>query len=61
MPTRSEISVTLSDELLHHLRVQAQHLHVPLRWLVASLVCDTIENCTGPIENTTPGAVCAAG
>jgi len=59
MQTRSEISVTLSNELLNHLRAEAQSLHVPLRWLVASLVCDTLE--TGPLPVTVPadGAACA--
>jgi len=59
METRSEFSVTLSDELFDHLRLQAQRLHVPLRWLVASLVCDTIETSTTSmeLENATSAAV----
>ena len=47
MSNRSEISVTLSGDLLDHLRIQAQRLHVPLKWLVASLVVDTNET-AGP-------------
>ena len=43
MSNRSEVSVTLSGELLDHLRLQAQQLHVPLKWLVASLVVETSE------------------
>jgi len=43
MTTNSEVSVTFSSEMLDHLRVQAQRLHVPLKWLVASLVLDTTE------------------
>ena len=35
--------MTLSDDLLNHLRRVAQQEHVPLRWLVAGLVCDTFE------------------
>jgi hypothetical protein len=35
--------VTLSDDLLNHLRRVAQEKHVPLRWLVAGLVYDTFE------------------
>jgi hypothetical protein len=35
--------VTLSGDLLNHLRRVAQQEHVPLRWLVAGLVCDTFE------------------
>ncbi len=38
-----EVRVTLSDDLLNHLRQAAQQRHVPLRWLVAGLVCDTMK------------------
>ena len=38
-----QLRVTLSDDLLNHLRGVAQQEHVPLRWLVAGLVCDTFE------------------
>jgi hypothetical protein len=38
-----QVRVTLSDDLLSHLRQTAQEKHVPLRWLVAGLVCDTFE------------------
>ena len=42
--TRSpQVGVTLSDDLLNHLRKTAQAQHVCLRWLVACLVCDTLE------------------
>jgi hypothetical protein len=34
--------VTLSDDLLKHLGKQAEEKHVPLRWLVAGLVCDSL-------------------
>ena len=43
MDARPEIRVTLSDELMKHLRKEAEKQHVPLRWLVAGLVCDTVE------------------
>jgi hypothetical protein len=43
MQKRSEIAVTLSGDLLDRLRIQAQQLHVPLKWLVAGLVVDTSE------------------
>lgn len=36
-----QVQVTLSVELLNHLRTEARSTHVPLRWLVAGLVCDT--------------------
>ena len=38
-----QVRVTLSDDLLSHLRRVAQQRHVPLRWLVAGLVYDTFE------------------
>ena len=37
------ITVILSAELLGHLRGRARALEVPLEWLVAGIVCDTIE------------------
>ena len=37
-----QVQVTLSDDLLSRLRKTAQEQHVPLRWLVAGLVCDTL-------------------
>lgn len=43
MKTNREVVVTLSDELLASLRAQAEEMKVPLKWLVAGLVCDTIE------------------
>jgi hypothetical protein len=39
----SEVRVTLSDDLLDVLQAQSQVLRVPLRWVIASLICDTIE------------------
>ena len=44
MNQHSEIIVTLSDELLGHLRGLAAMLEVPFEWMVAGIVCDTIEN-----------------
>ncbi len=43
MQAKSKITVVLSDDLLCHLRRVAQAKHIPLRWLVAGLVCDTFE------------------
>jgi hypothetical protein len=48
MEIRPEIAVTLSDELLDVLQAQARLLRVPLRWVIASLVCDTIETAAVP-------------
>jgi hypothetical protein len=44
MEASPEVLVTLSDELLAHLEKLAHEMHVPLRWLVAGLVCDTFES-----------------
>jgi hypothetical protein len=49
MKRSPQVRVTLSDDLLNHLRKVAEEKHVPLRWLVAGMVCDTLE--TG-IEQT---------
>jgi hypothetical protein len=57
MHRNSEIRVTLSDELLDVLQAQARVLRVPLRWVIASLVCDTIETAAEP--NLSPMAVSA--
>jgi hypothetical protein len=50
MKTSPEIVVTLSNELLERLQVQSRELSIPLRWLVAGLVCDTIETAERPID-----------
>ena len=44
MKENSEVSVTLSKELLDHLGGLAADLDIPLEWLVAGLVCDTMES-----------------
>jgi hypothetical protein len=43
MTSISELFVTLSDDLFGHLRRLAADLEVPVEWLVAGIVCDTIE------------------
>ena len=43
MNATSQVMVTLSADLLKQLRKEAREQHVPLRWLVAGLVCDTME------------------
>jgi hypothetical protein len=48
MQNQSEIRVTLSDELLDVLQAQARILRVPLRWVIASMVCDTMETAEVP-------------
>ena len=48
MRKQTEVRVTLSDELLDVLQAHARVLRVPLRWVIASLVCDTIETAAVP-------------
>lgn len=43
MNATSEVSVTLTPELYETLRQEAELLGVPLEWVVASLVVDTLE------------------
>ncbi len=51
MDANGEIRVTLSDALFEHLRKEAKARQVPLRWLVAGLICDTVENCDSSASN----------
>ena len=44
MKAISEFSVTLSQELLDELHGISAELEIPLEWLVASLICDTVES-----------------
>ena len=44
MKATPEVRVTLSDELLRHLSRYACELEIPIEWLVAGLVCDTLED-----------------
>jgi len=46
MKRSPQVQVTLYDDLLIHLRKTAQEQQVPLRWLIAGLVCDTLETRT---------------
>jgi hypothetical protein len=43
MDANAEVFVTLSADLLDRLRKVAQKEHIPLRWLVAGLICDTVD------------------
>jgi hypothetical protein len=54
MKTNPEILVTLSDELFDRLRAQARELKVSMKYLVASLVCDTMETMNKPLDDPTP-------
>lgn len=39
----AELSVTLSPELFSVLRAEALELGLPIEWLIASLVVDTVD------------------
>lgn len=43
MGTSSELAVTLSAELYNHLRKEAVTLGIPMEWLIASMVVDSME------------------
>ena len=43
MDTNAEVFVTLSADLLARLREAARREHIPLQWLVAGLICDTVD------------------
>ncbi|WP_165230780.1 hypothetical protein [Aquisphaera insulae] len=48
MSTKPEIRVTLSRDLLSHLEREADERGVSLIWLIAGIVCDTLENTESP-------------
>src|SRR5437899_2840297 len=50
MNETSQVFVTLSEDLLRHLGQLARTIGVPIRWMVAGLVCDTIESV--PVQAT---------
>ena len=47
MTTTPDVDVTLSADLLRRLRDEARELGVPLQWLVASLIVDTVDSLDG--------------
>jgi hypothetical protein len=51
MRATSQVFVTLSTDLLRHMRELARTLDVPIQWIVAGLVCDTIDTSSEPAKN----------
>ena len=47
MRSNDEVQVTLSDNLIDHLCRLSYETDVPIRWLVAGMVCDTIDTLGG--------------
>ncbi len=43
MTSKSEVAVTLTPELFAHLKAEAALLGLPMEWLVASIVADTLD------------------
>ena len=43
MSSATEVEVTLSKDLYREMRAEARKLGVPISWLVASLVADTVD------------------
>jgi len=54
MNTEPSLAVTLSAELFALLTAEARKLGLPLEWLVASLVVDTVD-----LDEPKPGLACA--
>ena len=54
MITEPSLAVTLSAELFELLTAEARKLGLPLEWLVASLVVDTVE-----ADGSKPALACA--
>jgi hypothetical protein len=54
MNRASEVFVTLAPDLYERLRAEARRLGLPLEWVVASLVVDTLES-GGPCRQATAG------
>jgi hypothetical protein len=55
MNAEPSLAVTLSAELFELLSVEARKLGLPLEWLVASLVVDTVDE-----DSLTPALACCA-
>jgi hypothetical protein len=43
MTTDPRVAVTLSADLLRQLRTEAEALGLPIEWLVASMIVDTVD------------------
>ncbi len=55
MKTEPSLAVTLSVELFARLSDEARKLGLPLEWLVASLIVDTVDE-----ASLTPALACCA-
>ena len=51
MHVKGQVFVTLSADLLRHLRKRARTKGVPIQMIVAGLVCDTMESVAVKEEN----------
>jgi hypothetical protein len=51
MHSTSQVFVTLSPNLLRHLCELARTQDVPIQWIVAGLICDTIDTSPASAKN----------
>lgn len=61
MNAASDVAVTLAPELLDRLRQEARELGLPLEYVVASLVVDTVESLDGPARGRKARLLARAG
>ena len=57
MHSTSQVFVTLSPDLLRHLRELARTQDVPIQLIVAGLICDTIDTGRESAKNAALGSV----
>ena len=57
MHSTSQVFVTLSPDLLRHLCELARTQDVPIQWIVAGLICDTIDTSPESAKNAAPLSV----
>ncbi len=57
MNPSSEVFVTLPAELIRKLREQSRAEGIPFLWLVAGLVCDTMESAANAAKSPVSGLV----
>jgi hypothetical protein len=61
MNASPDVAVTLSAELLERLRAEARELGLPLEYVVAGLVVDTVESFGDPARRNREGQLARAG
>jgi hypothetical protein len=54
MESCGEVAVILTDELIDHLYRLSYEADIPLRWLVAGIICDTMETAAAGHQSSRP-------